>query len=154
VTNALRITFDVACPPERAFELWTSHTSMWWPTSHTVSARPGVEVVIEPGIGGRIYERTPEGEEHHWGQVTGWDPPSRISYLWHLRQDRADATEVEITFAGSERTGTRMSIEHPAARADRVGDRCAAGMRWAPAARTNENSTSAAGPACFRTSRP
>jgi uncharacterized protein YndB with AHSA1/START domain len=112
VIDPLRITFDVACPPERAFELWTTHTSMWWPTSHTVSARPGVEVFIEPGVGGRIYERTSEGEEHDWGQVTGWDPPGRISYLWHLRQDRADATEVEIMFAAAERSGTRISIKH------------------------------------------
>lgn len=112
MTDPLRITFDVACPPSRAFELWTSQTGMWWPTSHTVSAHPGVEVVIEPGVGGRIYERTPDGEEHDWGEVTGWDPPSRISYLWHLRQDRADATEVEITFAAGEATGTRMLIEH------------------------------------------
>lgn len=108
----LLITFDVGCPPERAFELWTGRTSTWWPPSHTVSARPGVEVVIEPGVGGRIYERTPEGEEHDWGQVTGWDPPRRIAYLWHLRQDRADATEVEITFAPGDGTGTRISIEH------------------------------------------
>jgi len=27
-----------------------------------------------------------------------WEPPTRIGYLWHLRRDRADATEVEITF--------------------------------------------------------
>jgi uncharacterized protein YndB with AHSA1/START domain len=112
VTDPLRISFDVACSPERAFELWTARTAVWWPAAHTVSARPDVEVVIEPGVGGRIYERTPEGEEHDWGQVTGWDPPSRLSYLWHLRQDRADATEVEITFAPAERAGTRMSIEH------------------------------------------
>ncbi len=68
--------------------------------------------MIEPAVGGRMYERTPDGEEHDWGQVTGWDPPRRITYLWHLRQDRADATEVEITFAPAEPTGTRMSIEH------------------------------------------
>ncbi len=110
--DPLQITFDVACAPERAFELWTAQTSMWWPISHTVSAIPGVQVVIEPGIGGRIYERTPEGEEHDWGRVTAWDPPRRISYLWHLRQDRADATEVEIRFAAADPTGTRMSIEH------------------------------------------
>jgi len=112
VIDPLRIRFDVGCPPTRAFELWTAETKLWWPTSHTVSARPGVDVVIEPGIGGRIYERTPEGEEHDWGQVTGWDPPRQISYLWHLRQDRADATEVEITFATADRAGTRISIEH------------------------------------------
>jgi uncharacterized protein YndB with AHSA1/START domain len=112
VTDPLRITFDVACPPDRAFELWTAQTTTWWPTSHTVSGRPDVEVVIEPGVGGRIYERTPDGGEHDWGQVIAWDPPARIAYLWHLRQDRADATEVEITFAAAERRGTRMSIEH------------------------------------------
>jgi uncharacterized protein YndB with AHSA1/START domain len=108
----LRITFGVGCPPQRTFELWTAQTSTWWPTTHTVSAEPGVDVVIEPGVGGRIYERTPHGEEHDWGQVTLWEPPHRIAYLWHLRQDRADATEVEITFAASEDDGTTVSIEH------------------------------------------
>jgi uncharacterized protein YndB with AHSA1/START domain len=48
--------------------------------------------------GGRIYERTPAGDEHEWGEVLVWEPPRRLSYLWHLRFDRADATEVEITF--------------------------------------------------------
>jgi hypothetical protein len=112
VTDPLRIAFDLACTPEHAFDLWTNRTSMWWPTSHTISARPDVEVVIEPRVGGRIYERTPDGEEHDWGHVTGWDPPTRITYLWHLRQDRADASEVEITFTPAEPTGTRMQIEH------------------------------------------
>jgi uncharacterized protein YndB with AHSA1/START domain len=114
VIDPLRMSFDVACPPERAFDLWTARTGTWWPAAHTVSARPGVEVVIEPGVGGRIYERTPEGDEHDWGEVTAWDPPTHLSYLWHLRQDRADATEVEITFAAAEGrgTGTRMSIVH------------------------------------------
>jgi uncharacterized protein YndB with AHSA1/START domain len=108
----LRITFDVACSPARTFELWTARTSTWWPTSHTVSSRSGVEIIIEPTVGGRIYERTPTGDEHDWGEVTRWEPPHRLAYLWHLRQDRADATEVEITFAADERDGTAVSIEH------------------------------------------
>jgi uncharacterized protein YndB with AHSA1/START domain len=108
----LRIIFEVDCPPKQAFELWTARTSTWWPSTHTVSAQRGVEVIIEPGVGGRIYERTPGGEEHDWGQITGWDPPNRITYRWHLRQDRADATEVEISFAADDGSGTRMSIIH------------------------------------------
>lgn len=108
----LRITFRVACRPERTFELWTAHTSTWWPTSHTVSVQSGVEIIIEPGVGGRIYERTPAGHEYDWGQITRWEPPNRLAYLWHLRQDRADATEVQITFAADERDGTSVSIEH------------------------------------------
>ena len=108
----LRIAFDVGSPPERSFELWTARTSVWWPATHTVSGRSHVEAIIEPGIGGRIFERTPEGEEHEWGRVTAWEPPRRIAYLWHLRQDRADATEVEITFTEAEGVGTTVSIEH------------------------------------------
>ena len=108
----LRIAFAVGCSPARTFELWTAQTSTWWPATHTVSARPDVEVIIEPGVGGRIYERTPAGDEHDWGQVTCWEPPNRIAYLWHLRQDRADTTEVEITFVADESDGTAVSIEH------------------------------------------
>lgn len=112
MTEPLRLSFAVGCSPAQTFELWTARTSSWWPKSHTVSAQPGVEIIIEPEVGGRIYERTPDGQEHDWGQVIGWEPPHRIAYLWHLRQDRADATEVEITFAAGDPAGTAVSIEH------------------------------------------
>ena len=108
----LRISFTVASAPDQAFELWTAHTRVWWPMSHTVSARADAEAIIEPGVGGRIYERTADGEEHDWGQVTCWEPPHRLGYLWHLRQDRADATEVEIRFTATDDDGTDVSIEH------------------------------------------
>jgi uncharacterized protein YndB with AHSA1/START domain len=123
--DPLQIVFDVGSPLEQTFELWTARTSSWWPTTHTVSAQPGVEVIIEPGVGGRIFERTPEGEEHDWGQVTVWEPPSRISYLWHLRQNREDATEVEITFAASKGEGTTVAIVHRGW--DRLGTRAQEG---------------------------
>jgi len=55
-------------------------------------------LVFRAGLGGRIFERTPSGDEHDWGEVTVWNPPTQLGYLWHLRRDRADATEVEITF--------------------------------------------------------
>jgi uncharacterized protein YndB with AHSA1/START domain len=32
------------------------------------------------------------------GRILAWDPPRRLVYEWHLRQDRADATELEIRF--------------------------------------------------------
>ena len=51
----IRLSFEVACPADHAFEVWT-------------------------------------------GEVTIWEPPTRLGYLWHLRGDGADATEVEIQF--------------------------------------------------------
>ena len=99
------------CGLEHAFQLWTARTSLWWPTSHSVSTEKGLQVIFEPRVGGRIYERTPAGAEHDWGEILEWEPPRRLVYLWHLRADRADATEVEIRFI-AQRRGTQVEIEH------------------------------------------
>ena len=95
----IRLAFEVACPADHAFAVWTGRIGQWWPADHTVSGEPGLAVVLEPRPGGRIFERTAAGVEHDWGEVTVWEPPSRFVYLWHIRRDRADATEVEIRFA-------------------------------------------------------
>jgi uncharacterized protein YndB with AHSA1/START domain len=109
--DPLELEFTVACPPARAFEMWAQRTSLWWPHGHSVSGEPGLTVTFEPRPGGRIYERTPGGDEHDWGEVLVWEPPLRLAYLWHLRFDRADATEVEVTFAAAG-SGTAVSIVH------------------------------------------
>jgi uncharacterized protein YndB with AHSA1/START domain len=112
MSDPLRISFDVDCSVEHAFSVWTSGISAWWPPDHTVTGRAGLAIVLQGGVGGRIYERTPEGVEHDWGQVTVWEPPTQLAYLWHLRRDRADATEVEIRFLAQDDTSTRVEIEH------------------------------------------
>jgi uncharacterized protein YndB with AHSA1/START domain len=107
----IRLAFDVACPVDHAFRIWTADTSRWWPFSHTVSVEDELQIIFEPRVGGRIFERTRGGAEHDWGRVTGWEPPRRLSYTWHLRVDAADATDVEIRFLDQGPT-TRVEIEH------------------------------------------
>jgi uncharacterized protein YndB with AHSA1/START domain len=106
----LVIAFDVDCPPEHAFAMWTAHIDMWWPRSHTVSGDP-LRVVLEPGVGGRLFEHTADGAEIDWGEITSWDPPHGFAYLWHIRRDRADATTVTVTFTARDE-GTHVVIEH------------------------------------------
>ena len=86
--------------------------SVWWPPGHSVSAEPGLTVTFEPRVGGRIFERTPGGIEHDWGQVEVWEPPHRIAYSWHLRFDRADATHVEVTFSPGGDGRSHVTIVH------------------------------------------
>jgi uncharacterized protein YndB with AHSA1/START domain len=106
----IQLSFIVDCPPAHAFALWAERTSIWWPPGHSVSGAPAL-VVFEPRAGGRIYERAADGTEHEWGEVLAWEPPHRLRYLWHLRFDRADATEVEITFVAAPE-GTAVRILH------------------------------------------
>jgi Activator of Hsp90 ATPase homolog 1-like protein len=110
VIEPLRIEFTVGCPPAHAFAVWTDHIDTWWPRSHTVSGDPE-RVVLEPRVGGRLFERTADGEIA-WGEITYWDPPHRFGSLWHMRRDRADATDVAITFTPTDDEGTRVMIVH------------------------------------------
>jgi len=107
----LTLSFEVACEPAHAFDTWTARFGTWWPRGHTASGHPAAEVVLEPGVGGRIFERTPDGTEVEWGEITAWDPPRCLAYLWHIRRDRSDATVVEITFRHDD-GGTRVEIVH------------------------------------------
>jgi uncharacterized protein YndB with AHSA1/START domain len=109
VSEALVVEFAVGVPPARAFEVWTGRCATWWPPSHTVSGRPEL-IAFEPRAGGRIFERGPDGGEHEWGEVLAWEPPGRLRYLWHLFFDRAEATEVEVTFAPAD-GGTLVRLE-------------------------------------------
>lgn len=67
--------------------------------------------MFEPRNGGRVYERTPDGTEHAWGEVLDYEPPYRLAYTWHIGRELADATEVEISFAEDGET-TIVTIVH------------------------------------------
>ena len=121
----LAISFEVGCSAEHAFSTWTDRIASWWPADHSVSGEHELAVVLEPGVGGRIYERTASGVEHDWGEVTAWEPPDRLGYLWHLRRDREQATEVEIRFVALSPSATRVEIEHRGW--ERLGDE---GQTW------------------------
>lgn len=101
----------VECPPEHAFEVWTRRIDLWWPRGHSVSGDPDLRVEIEPGVGGRILERTSSGREHVWGEVRAWEPPARLAYLWHIYGTRPEATDVEVTFR-PDGGGTRVTVIH------------------------------------------
>lgn len=102
----------VSVPVERAFEVFTAEIGTWWPLrTHAVDTERSETVVMEGRVGGRLFERTPTGEEHVWGTLVAWEPPNRIVYSWHPGRGEETAQEVEITFS-PEAEGTRVDIRH------------------------------------------
>jgi len=122
VIAPLRIAFDVECPSAHAFMVWTTRFDAWWPRDHTVTGNADL-VVLEPGLGGRIFERAVDGKEHEWGVVTTWDPPRELGYRWHLGADPASATEVSIRFVPEGDARTHVEIEQRGW--ERLGDAAA-----------------------------
>ena len=66
MTAPLEVSVELDCPAGHAFATWTESFALWWPHSHTVTATPDT-VVLEPRLGGRIFERAADGTEHQWG---------------------------------------------------------------------------------------
>jgi len=112
----IRRTVRTKAPPAKAFTIFTGQIGRWWPAGNGVGAQPLVEVVIEPGVGGRWFERDAAGRETQWGCVLEWEPPGRLVLGWQLnREKRFDpdlVTEVELTFTAAPDGGTDVALEH------------------------------------------
>jgi len=105
----------VAVPPDRAFVLFTGSIGRWWKRGMTIGAKPHEDVVIEPFVGGRWFERDEDGAEVDWGRVLAWEPPGRVLLGWQIdaafRPDPDLTTEVEVTFV-PDGNGTSVTLTH------------------------------------------
>ncbi len=108
-------TVRTKAPPARAFEIFTGQMGRWWARGQTIAAQPHADIVVEPHVGGRWFERDDAGVETPWGHVLAWEPPARLVLAWQLdgdrRYDPGLVTEVEITFQPVE-GGTEVRLEH------------------------------------------
>src|SRR5262249_11911191 len=102
----------------RAFDFFLDQ-ERWWPiATHHMAEPHGESVVLEPFVGGRWYERAPDGSETDWGVVLAFEPPHRILLTWPIpaawtyEPDPARASEIEITFLPEGRLRTRVVYEH------------------------------------------
>ncbi|HET8772456.1 MAG TPA: SRPBCC family protein [Thermoanaerobaculia bacterium] len=106
----IRMNATVPLPPAEAFDLFTARIHTWWPlATHSVFQDNLAACVFEPRVGGRIVERSRDGEEHAWGEVLEYDPPQRFRVTWH--PGGGPATEVEVTFTPAD-NGTFVELEH------------------------------------------
>lgn len=126
--EAVRKTVTVDCPPDHAFRVFTERLGSWWPLgTHSVSVMDDGSgapetAVLEPRVGGRLYERTRDGRDCDWGRVLAWEPPGRLVLSWHPGRPESEATEVEVRFV-PEGERTRVELEHRGW--ERLGERAA-----------------------------
>ena len=90
-----------------------------------MSGERDLQIIFEPRVGGRIFERTSDGREFEWGEITAWEPPARLCYRWSIATTLDNATDVEIRFHEEGEHATRVEIEHRGW--ERLGER---GQSW------------------------
>jgi uncharacterized protein YndB with AHSA1/START domain len=118
VKKAIRI----AVPQAHAFEVFTARFGNWWPRTHHIGGADMQDVVIEPRLNGRWYEKGVDGGECDWGKVLVWEPPSRLVLSWHFNSqfkiDPGVKSEIDVRFIAEGKDATRVELEHRLEAAD------------------------------------
>lgn len=109
------IEVDVAAA--RAFDVFTSEVGAWWPLeTHSLAARDkgerGVDVTIEPRVGGRILEVLNTGQTRDWGEVVSFERPREFSMWWRLGRPAEQGTLVTVRFEPLDAARTRVTLTH------------------------------------------
>ena len=119
---------EVDCSREEAFRVFTERFADWWPLALYSIHKDGAENCgMEPGVGGRIFERTKDGKTHEWGSVIAWDPPRRVVFTWYpgRKRDFGETVEVEFRVVA---VGTRITVTHRGW--DRAGAQASIASQW------------------------
>ncbi|HJT87642.1 MAG TPA: SRPBCC domain-containing protein, partial [Bryobacteraceae bacterium] len=110
--DPIQQSVHVDCPLEDAFRLFTEGFGKWWPLAPAAGSGADAQTCkIEPGVGGRIVERSPSGAEREWGEVTAWNPPGKLEFTWNPGGPKDDRQVVSVEFQ-EEADGARVTLTH------------------------------------------
>jgi uncharacterized protein YndB with AHSA1/START domain len=113
-----RSSIVVQATIDRAFQVFTEQFGAFKPPEHNLLGVEIAETVLEPRVGGYLYDRGVDGSECRWARVLDYQPPRRlliswdISPHWQLEEDLDKTSEVEIRFVAESPDRTRVQLEH------------------------------------------
>jgi uncharacterized protein YndB with AHSA1/START domain len=114
----VRTEIVVEAPVERAFDVFTRGIASWWPRDMHIIEGELADMVFEPRVGGRIFDRNTHSDECAWARVLGYEPPHRVVFSWdittqwQIETDPDRTSEVEVRFIAESDTQTRVELEH------------------------------------------
>jgi uncharacterized protein YndB with AHSA1/START domain len=107
---------SIAADSVTVFRVYTERMSEWWPWKgkyRYTFAPEGVEpdkLIMEPEVGGRLYEQFANGTEHQIGSVTVWKPHHEVAYTWEVEKwDEPSTVTVRFLEEGGQ---TTVVVEH------------------------------------------
>ncbi|ADU47121.1 SRPBCC family protein [Intrasporangium calvum] len=119
-TMSAMVRRDIVVPAsvEQAFAVFTERFGEIKPPEHNLLGAPIEQTVLEPRVGGHIYDRAIDGTECRWARILVFEPPRRLVFswdigpTWQLESDPENASEVEVRFIAETPERTRVELEH------------------------------------------
>lgn len=112
IPHAVNKSIVVNCTLKVAFRVWTERIGEWWPDGHRPSGESDSTIRMEPGIGGRIFEKTAVGKEHKMGEIVAWNPYTHLAFSWLLGSGESRPSHVDVHFTPLSDTQTQVDLEH------------------------------------------
>ncbi len=111
------VALRVDAPADRAFAAFTDHIARWWVRDQLFEFTPGKAgtLAFEPGPGGRLVERYDDGSLFVIGEISVWEPPSKLVVGWRQAGFPSDVdTELHVRFdqLDGPPVQTRVTVEH------------------------------------------
>jgi len=104
----IRKSIRVARAPEISFKVFCEEIGMWWPGGF---GGKDTRLAMETRVGGRFFEKRPDGTEYEIGRLTAYQPPQLVAFTWRAPSWENITTQVEIRFA-ADGNGTLIELEH------------------------------------------
>lgn len=97
--QSYQVGFEVTvrAPRERVWSALVDETSNWWPKDFFSAENPE-GFVIEPQLGGRVYEAWHGGGGVLWGTVVVWSPGYRMTWACEMYPDWTGPGRSFVTF--------------------------------------------------------
>lgn len=98
--------------------MFTEQFGDFKPREHNLLAVPIAETVVEPRVGGHIYDRGVDGSVCRWARILAYEPPHRLVFswdigpTWQVESDPSKTSEVEVRFTAESGERTRVDLEH------------------------------------------
>jgi uncharacterized protein YndB with AHSA1/START domain len=114
----VRREITVHAPIDKAFTVFTERFGDFKPPEHNLLSVPIAETVLEPRVGGHIYDRGVDGSECRWARILAYEPPNRVVFswdigpTWQVESDPGHTSEVHVTFTAETPERTRVALEH------------------------------------------
>jgi uncharacterized protein YndB with AHSA1/START domain len=114
VISHILVSIRVATTPARAFDVFTREIGMWWQLNELFrfTHKSQGQLRFEPGLGGRLIEVLPDGEDFEIGRITVREPGVRLAFTWRqetFKEGQLTHVDVQFESVGDE---TRVKVEH------------------------------------------
>jgi uncharacterized protein YndB with AHSA1/START domain len=118
-------TLELKRSADDAFRIYVHEAAKWWPLdTHALSPEnntKAIDHIVEPCVGGRVYEVAEDGRTFEWGEVLTYEPGRRFAMTWQLGQPRAQSGEVDVVFEPTGAETCRVTLTHSGW--ERMGDK-------------------------------